>query len=401
MQTLSAPSKLSSQNTRQSRPRAFILPAGFSGCAWWRFRLPFAKLQKLGCGMEIIVADNAEKHVSMAQIQRFTDEADIVAMQAPGNMDGLMLIQMYRSTGKRVVVDYDDYSFDLSPGNPRYAELGIKECEVLGANGEVAFKWRDGENGFNLRANVAKYEMFLRCVKEADLVTVTTDYLAEKFRRQARAVAICPNSIDFDLWKPIKRPPSLDGQVRVGWFGGDSHLEDLAVFKTLLPRLCRKYPQVKIVISSSPVPQWKTIFSEVPNGQLEWHNWAELKHYTLLLASRQWDVGLIPLAENEFSRCKSNIKVLELAALRVPVVAQAMIPYSNYVRHGETGFLARSEEEWFEHACGLIESRGLRESVGEAAYADAFADYNLDSNCRMWEKAYTDLRGAPHGDGKT
>lgn len=367
------------------------MPAGWSGCAFWRYRLPFNKLKKLGSDFDICITDDPNKTIQLRDVHEHIEKSDIVSIQSPGYKDAVMLIKLYKSEKKKVVVDYDDFSFDLSEGNPRYAELGLEEKEIIGKDGKVAFRWRDQENGFDVKVNKEKYEAFKLAVKHADLITTTTDYLADKFRALNSNVAVCPNSIDFDLWRPIARPKSLDGQVRIGWFGGDSHFVDLRLFKGLLPRLLAKYPQVKVVIQGPQVPEWAQFFDGVPNDRIEWHDWADLRYYTIFMASRHWDIGLCPLEDNEFNRCKSNIKALEFIALGAAVVAQNMLPYSNYIKENVTGLLAGTEDEWFDRISRLVEDKDLRERLAIQAYEDAKENYDLEKNCRIWEKEYLNL----------
>ena len=380
-----------------SKPRFFALPAGFSGCAYWRYRLPFQKLQQLGSELDIHIADNANKMIRMQDIQDHVTNADIISIQAPGYKDAYTLMKLYKSEGKKVVVDYDDYSFDLSPGNPRYAELGTKECDVTDESGKVIFRWRDGEHGFDLKANREKYDAFVRCVAGADLVTTTTEYLASKFRQHNPAVAVCPNSIDFSRWKPIPRPEAMKDQVRIGWFGGDSHYVDLKILQGVIPKILRSYPQAKFVIQAPPVAEWQDIFKDFPQDRVEWYGWADLRYYTYFLGARAWDIGLCPLDNNEFNKCKSNIKALEFMALGAAVVAQDMLPYSDHIKHGETGLLAGSENEWIVSISSLIESVPLRNTLAMNGYLDAKERFNLDKNCRIWERNLLDLVGASCG----
>lgn len=385
-----APSRPSQLSPKLSRYNVYAIPAGFSGCAFWRYRLPLNKLKKIGTHLNINITNQPNKTLRMEDIQSQVATSDLISIQSPGYKDAFTLMKLYKSEGKKVVVDYDDYSFDLSPGNPRYAELGTKEVEVLDGAGQIIWSWKDGQNGFDLKANIAKYEAFVACLKTADLITTTTDYLAEKFRRHNPSVAICPNSIDFDLWKPLPRPPS--DQVRIGWFGGDSHYIDLKVFKGLFLRLVAKYPQVKIVMQAPPVPEWAEFFKDIPTDRMEWYGWSDLRYYTLFLASRYFDIGLCPLEQNnEFNLCKSNIKALEFQALGAAVVAQKMIPYANTIEDGITGYLAEDEDEWFEKISFLIDNPKARNLIAMAGHLDARDKWNLDKNARLWEKAYTDL----------
>lgn len=336
-----------------------------------------------------MISNNPDKQVQLSEIERYTKSADAVVLQAPGHADAKALIDFYKMKGKKVIVDYDDYSFDLSPSNPRYADLGTVECSAADAQGNVLYKWKDGENGFDLQENLSKYNGFVDCVKAADLVTTTTEYLASKFRPLNPNVKILPNSIDFDLWKPVRRKPGRENQIRIGWFGGDSHFPDLWVFRDVITRIVKKYPQVVIVIQAPPVQFWKEMFAGIPPQNLEWYGWADLSLYTLFLASKDFDIGLCPLDPSiEFNKCKSSIKQFEFAAFKVPSVCQDMLPYSANVKDGVNGFLASTAEEWEDKLSRLIEDKQLRERMGEEAYQRVYSEHNLDKNAPLWEEAY-------------
>ncbi len=382
-----------------SRPKIFVIPAGWSGCAFWRLRMPLAKLEKVGSKLDILLAKNGEKSIQMREIEQHTKDAQIVVLQAPGHRDAMELINFYKLKGKKVVVDYDDYSFDLSPSNPRYAELGTKECELSDGHGGFVYQWKHGHNGFDLHENLAKYNGFVECVKAADLVTTTTEYLARKFRPLNANVKILPNSIDFDLWKPIARKPGRESEIRIGWFGGDSHRQDLWVFRDVFPKLIKRYPHLKVVIQGPMVPSWGEMFKDIPPENLDWRGWVDLKYYTLFLAANDFDIGVCPLDPSlEFNRCKSSIKMFEFAALKVPTICQDMEPYSVTAKLSG-GILATTAEDWERELSRLIESPELREVVGENGYNDVLTRWNLEKNCRLWEDAYLSLLGEPAHSG--
>lgn len=347
-----------------------------------------SKLIEKGSKLELLISKSAAKELKMSEVKEYSDTANLIVMQSPGGGDANFLIDLNHMQGKAVVVDYDDYSFDLSPGNPRYAQLGTVECSGYAPDGKKIIRWRDGENGFDLKDNITKYEAFVQSVKKSDMVTVTTDYIASKFRHHSENVEVVPNLIDFDFWKPQKRPERLKDQIRIGWFGGDSHLYDLKMFKTLLPAIASKYPQVKFVVQGPYVPDWRPLIQSIPQDRLEWHDWSQIEDYPLFLSSRHFDIGLCPLEDNEFNKCKSNIKCLEFSALKVPVVAQKMIPYSNHIVDGKTGLLADAEGEWINQVSLLIENAELRRNLAEESYRHDFEHFNLDKDCWNWERAY-------------
>jgi glycosyltransferase involved in cell wall biosynthesis len=374
------------------KPGIYAIPAGWSGCAFWRMRKPLEMLSRVSSTFNIGISNNSGKDVSLRDVQSEAQNADIIVLQAPGHFDAAMIIKMFKLLGKKVVVDYDDYSFDLSPANPRYADLGTKECELYDKSGKAIYRWKDGENGFDLQDNIARYNGCVECVKQADMVTVTTEYLASKFRPINPNTVILPNSVDMGLWKPVPKDPAWDKQIRIGWFGGDSHFSDLWVFRNAVPKVLKKYPQAKLVLQAPYVDFWLDAFKNIHPDRVEWYPWADLRFYTLFLASRGFDIGMCPLEpDNEFNKCKSGIKMFEFGAFGVPSVCQNMLPYSDVVRHGENGLLASSEEEWVERLSSLIEDEQYRRRLGEAAFTEVNTRWNLEKNCLLWEQSYLTL----------
>lgn len=353
--------------------------------------MPLSKLLEMGAErLDLLVHNSPEKQIHISELQQYIAASDVLNFQAPGSWDVAKLMDFAMYTGKKVMIDYDDFSFDLDPANPRYGQLGTKEVEIRNEKGEKVVQWRDMENEFDLTSNIDRYQAFLHMVSAVDMITTTTEYLASKFKSINPNVRILPNSIDFDLFRPLPRPEEYKDQIRIGWFGGDSHYVDLKIIKNVLKRLVDKYPQVKITLLIPQVPYWNEIFEGIDPKRVDYHGWAELSVYPLFLANRHFDIGLIPLADNDFNRCKSNLKWLEFSALKVPTVSQNMIPYSNSITDGRDGLLANTEEEWFQKVSELIEKPELRKNISENAYNKVKRDYNLDTNCRLWERAFID-----------
>ena len=54
------------------------------------------------------------------------------------------------------------------------------------------------------------------------------------------------------------------------------------------------------------------------------------------------DVGLIPLEDNRFTRCKSNLKILECAAKKIPAIVSDV---ATYLDNQPPVFFAKNENE--------------------------------------------------------
>jgi glycosyltransferase involved in cell wall biosynthesis len=99
-----------------------------------------------------------------------------------------------------------------------------------------------------------------------------------------------------------------------------------------------------------------------------------------------YDIMLAPLRAHPFNRSKSPLRVLEAAMLGIPVVASDYGPYAEFVQHGETGLLAKSEHEWGKHLRALVEDEAMRTEMGAAARRLA-AGWTIEGHGDDWRKA--------------
>jgi glycosyltransferase involved in cell wall biosynthesis len=82
---------------------------------------------------------------------------------------------------------------------------------------------------------------------------------------------------------------------------------------------------------------------------------------------RGFDVGLMPLPDDEWSRGKCGLKALQYMALGIPPVVSPVGVNTSIVRDGINGFHARSEEEWVDRITLLLSDESLRHRMGSEA----------------------------------
>jgi glycosyltransferase involved in cell wall biosynthesis len=114
------------------------------------------------------------------------------------------------------------------------------------------------------------------------------------------------------------------------------------------------------------------------------------------LHTLDFDIGIAPLAYNEFNKSKSDLKVLEYASLGIPVVASDFGPYADTVVHGETGFLVKHSHEWSRYLRMLVEDHQLRETMSVNAKLWA-SERTIQGNVWRWEMAYRAVIQHVHG----
>jgi glycosyltransferase involved in cell wall biosynthesis len=105
----------------------------------------------------------------------------------------------------------------------------------------------------------------------------------------------------------------------------------------------------------------------------------------------QADVALYPFNDTLLNRTKCPVKLLDLLAAGVPVVADAVGQVRESIRHGETGLLVSPGDDaaFIEAVIALLHDAVLRHSLGACAAHDAREHFTWDALAPIAEAAYT------------
>ncbi len=238
------------------------------------------------------------------------------------------------------------------------------------------------------------HEMVIDELKSAHLVTVSTEKMKEIYGRYNKNTVVIPNAIDFSNYPTLIEPVG-DGCIRLGLFGSNSHYRDWKGIAKVLKSLLDEFPKLRLCYNtwykakgaqgSSMDEQELTLvypdfFDKLglrDHPQVEVFAGVEIEDYHAWLADKKVDIGLAPLCDSEFNKAKSNIKYLEFSALHVPGVYQDMEPYNTDVKPGYNGMLARDSASWLKCIRALIVDAGLRQRMGDAAFKDVKARYDV------------------------
>lgn len=319
-----------------------------SGCGWYRIRLPLGELARNGHEVQLTPGDQV----------RAEDAAKwpLVIGQRVDKHDALPAWRRLRATS-RLIYEIDDDVWNIERTN--WQAYGIyRRQETLDA---VA-----------------------HCAETADLVTVTTEPLAQVMREYNGNVAILPNHVPGWLCDHDR-----DRRARpvVGWQGGASHGADIGLVAQPVRRFLERFPGWDAHLMGTDyrptIRHERVMFSPWVNVGDE-----PERYYRGI----DFDIGLAPLTPGVFNRSKSAIKALEYAALGIPVIASDIEPYRDFVVHGVTGFLVRYDHEWLKYLGELAADDGLRESMGAKAREHA-RGWVIDDGWKLWQKAYEGVLG--------
>jgi glycosyltransferase involved in cell wall biosynthesis len=333
--------------------RVFGWLADQAGCGWYRIGMPFGELTEHGWVTE----------ASGRLPAGWADMYDVVVGQRVCHTPASATWQKICASGNvRTVYEIDDALMSLHDGH-----------------GDALKSYFGTERVRNIMANAAA----------SDVVTVTTPRLAEIMSEVNGNVVTLPNCVDGSLLE-VSRGTLTGGapvpdRVVVGWQGSPTHGRDFNECWPALTRLLRAEKDAWLVTMGADYRGRLPADSALRAIHLPW---VEADWETYYRSIAVFDINIAPLAtQDEFNRGKSDLRVLEAAALGQPVVASPSEMYLRFVVDGETGFLARHEHEWFKYLRALVHDADLREAMGAAARAKAAAR-TIQGNVGQWAAAY-------------
>lgn len=170
------------------------------------------------------------------------------------------------------------------------------------------------------------YAPFLRRLAEhARLVTVSTAPLSERLRRINPYTHLLPNRLSEPLWRGDLPPRAADGRITALYMGSKTHRTDFDMIAPALERIAARNADFRLAVigvHDAPLPDWAERI-EVPDHAKSYASFVPW----LKSLSPRFDFALAPLEDTEFNRHKSALKVLDGAALGLPVLASDMPVY--------------------------------------------------------------------------
>jgi glycosyltransferase involved in cell wall biosynthesis len=134
--------------------------------------------------------------------------------------------------------------------------------------------------------------------------------------------------------------------------------------------LAQKYgKRIKIVVHGDPAFRPYGPFMEVRPFDLD----------TEIAELHSYDIGLMPLHNDQYTLGKCAFKALEYMAVGVPSVSSPVGFINEIVRDGVNGFLAETTGEWIEVLSRLVEDANLRRSIGLAGRKTAEERFSIEA----------------------
>ena len=297
-------------------------------------------------------------------------KADTVVFQLVVYEALVVTIQELKKRGIYTIMDTDDDYLHLNSNSPAFWTFHPKTLLKKNADGKLQF------NVFKEKCNYALDHMF-KAMKTVDMLQVSTPELAETYSIFNKNIVVLENCIDNELYN-FKKP--VNDKPVVIWSGTKTHIDDLYQLSGCVPTNC------KLIIGGFTEAKDKGLFKDHPD--VTFMKGVELEDYPKKLVALG-DIVAIPLEDNKFNACKSDIKGLEHAACSIPCVASDVAPYRRWVQHGQNGFLVKKNKTkfWMRYLQQLVNNKELREAMGRVAKSRAM-DRDIRKNIWQWEEIY-------------
>lgn len=206
-------------------------------------------------------------------------------------------------------------------------------------------------------------------VRDSACVIVCNPYLKDYLLKYNPGIEVIPTAVDGDLFKPVPKE-ARQKKLVIGWIGSHSTARYLESIYGVLQRLAKKYDFIfKVVGSGMPI--------EIPGVEVlnqDWQLEREIADF------QQLDIGVYPFPDNEWVRGKPSFKTVEYMAVGIPGVISAAGVSLQIVKDGVNGFLASTQEEWYQKLALLIEDPQLRKEIGMNARKTFEEEFSLKAN---------------------
>lgn len=368
--------------------KILMTPTNYGGCSWYR-QINFQRATKR-LGLANVQA--LEEKYSTDTILKIIRACDALHVRFTSHLAAEIMKKFKEmNPDAPIVFDTDDDLHNISPTSDAYEHRGTGE--VMLDDGRML--WEQGVRGFDMyqnRKNLVDYEY---CLEQADVVTVTNLYLARVVEKYNENVIVIPNAIDFKYWPELDITRKDKDEVRLVWAGGSNHYEDLAMIKPGLDTLMKKYPNLIYYHVGQNFPG---ITKGLPEDRVRNHSWIKADGHGYRMASIDPDIAIAPVVENNFNRSRSCVKFYEYSALKAPTVAAKNPPYTREVKHGHTGLLFETKDEFVKQVSELIEDPLRRAEIGSNAYKWVKNHRDVNDIVKDWFEVFETLKEAKEAE---
>ena len=201
----------------------------------------------------------------------------------------------------------------------------------------------------------------------AAAVLAGNDYIADHAQKAgAGKTVILPTVIDINRYSAAGGA-SNQSRFTIGWMGTPFTFKYIESILPVLERFCIDHKAKVVLVGAGP-------------GNLRDSDWLQFLPWseeTEAAEIAKFDVGIMPLFNDKWSRGKCGYKLIQYMACAKPVIAAPVGVNSKIVEHGVCGFLASSDEEWYNALSWIKNDKEKSEAMGNVGRLKVEQKYSL------------------------
>lgn len=222
-------------------------------------------------------------------------------------------------------------------------------------------------------------------ISNAHAVITNSRELAKFLSQFNKSVSVLPTFFDFSLIEGVQ--PSSTEQIRIGFAGSPSRVDDLDLVSSLIVPILEKFPQAAFEFAGT-LPKG----IEANDRIMYFPHTQDYNSYIRFQAERNWAIGLAPLIDHEANRSKTDNKYREYGACRCAGIYSNIPPYNDVVNNSVTGLLVENTQSaWLEAVADLLTHPAKRAALAQSAFEDTKARYDIPQVSEAWADFFSEF----------
>lgn len=218
-----------------------------------------------------------------------------------------------------------------------------------------------------------KYNKTKKIISLACMVFTGNQYLADYALQVNKNVKIIPTTIDTDEYH--KFYIGKNEFLIIGWSGSITTIQHFEYALPFLKKIKSKYKK-KVQIKVIGDGNYENLDLEIKG--INWNKNDEIKELST------FDIGIMPLPNDEWAKGKCGLKGLQYMALEIPTLMSPVGVNKEIIEDGVNGFLPKDNDDWFNKISLLIEDGELRDKLGKNGRKTVIEKYSV----KAWKDKY-------------
>jgi glycosyltransferase involved in cell wall biosynthesis len=203
----------------------------------------------------------------------------------------------------------------------------------------------------------------------AHIVSCGNDFLKQYALQYGRSAVVNPTVVETNRHYNKLKEHKKTGRIIIGWTGTHSTVRYLNDLLPVLKIIEERYDaEIRIISNAEPRLPLKNI------NYVPWNKSTEIED---LLA---FDIGIMPLPDNEWAKGKCGFKLIQYLALGIPAISSQVGVNPEIIDEGANGFLCSTQEQWLMAFEELISNPEKRKQYGRNGRMKVVSHFSAVAN---------------------